>query len=107
MFDYGSKFLYFNRLIKDFNIKPVLTTIKNPQANYLVELVFKLILDILVTKVVYNTTFDYIYPWGKTIAYIAWEIRASYHHTIETTTGQYVFGRDIIFQITSVVDYNC
>ena len=50
----------------------------------------------LVTKDIDNKVFDYIDPWGETISYIAWEIRASYHLTIMTTTGQDVFGRDII-----------
>ena len=59
----------------------------------------------LVTKDLANKIFDYIYPWGETLASIAWDIRASYHHTIQATPGQYVFGRDMILNIASAVDW--
>ena len=64
----------------------------------------QVILNILVTQDLYNKVFDYIYPWGETLAYVEWKIRASYHITIQTTPGQYVFGRDMIFNVASVVD---
>ena len=43
-------------------------------------------------------------PWGETLAYISWAIRASYHHTIMATPVQDVFGRDMLFKLASVVD---
>ena len=49
--------------------------------------------------------FDYIDPWGETLAYIAWVIRASYHRTIMATPVQAVFGRDMLFTLASVVDW--
>ena len=78
MFDNGSEFILdFTPLLKDFDIKPVLTSVKNPQANDPVELVHQLILNMLVTKYLDNKFFDYIDPCGETLASIAWEIRAS------------------------------
>ena len=59
----------------------------------------------IVTKDLANKVFDYIDPWGETLAYISWEIRDSYHLTIKATPGQAVFGREIIFNLTSVVDW--
>ena len=51
VFDNGSEFkLYFTPLLKYFNIKPVLTTIKKLQANAPVERVYQLTLNMLVTK---------------------------------------------------------
>ena len=41
---------YFTPLLKGFNIKPVLTRIKNPQANAPVDRVHQIILNMLVTK---------------------------------------------------------
>ena len=41
---------------------------------------------------------------SENIASISWEIRVSYHRTIGDTPGQAVFGIDIIFNLTSVVD---
>ena len=44
-------------------------------------------------------------PQGETIASIAWEIRYYYQNTITSTPGQDVFGRDILFNLASVVDW--
>ena len=65
----------------------------------------QVILNMLVTKDISNKVFDYIYPWGETLEYIAWEIRASYHCTIQATPGQAFIGRDMIFNSKSVIDW--
>ena len=62
---------YFTPLIRYLDIKHALTTIKNPQANDLVDRVHRVILNILVTKYIANKLFDYIDPWGETLSYIA------------------------------------
>ena len=67
------------------------------------EWVHKVILNMLVTKDFDNKVFDYIYTWGEALAYIAWAIRISYHHTIMATPGQDVFGREMIFNLAPVV----
>ena len=106
MFDNGSEFKQdFTLLLKGFNIKPVLTKIKTPQSNYLVEQVHQVILNILVTKDISNKSFDCIYPWNETLASIVWSIRDFYHRTIQATPCQAVFGRDMIFNLASVVDW--
>ena len=62
----------FTPLLKYFNIKPALTTVKNPQANASVERVNQLILNMLVTKYLDNKVFNYIYSWVETLASISW-----------------------------------
>ena len=59
----------------------------------------------LVTKDIDNKVFDYIYLCGETLASIAGAIRDFYHHTIMATLGQSLFGRDILFNLESVVDW--
>ena len=106
MFDNGSDFKQeFTILLKDFDIKRVLTSIKNPQANALVERVNQVILNMLVTKDFDNKFFDCIYPRGENLSYIPWAINASYHCTIMTTPGQSIFGRYMLFNLASVVDW--
>ena len=75
MFDNESEFKRdFTILLKDFDIKPVLTSVKNPQANALVEQVDQVIFKVLVTKDLDNKVFYYIDTWGETMASIAWVI---------------------------------
>ena len=92
-------------MLKDFDIKPVLTSVKNPQSKAPVERVHQVILNMLVTKDIDNKIFFYIYPCGETLASIAWAIIASYHHTTMATPGQAVFVRDMLFTLASVVDF--
>ena len=88
MFDNGSEFKQdFNTLITELNIKTVLTSVKNPQSNATAERVNQVILNMIVTNNIDNKVFDYIDPWGETLAYIERYIRASYHRTIIATPG--------------------
>ena len=71
MFDKGSSFKRdFTPLLRELYIKPVLTSVKNPQANAPEERVHQVILNILVTKDLDNKVFDYIDTLGETLAYI-------------------------------------
>ena len=54
----------FTPLSKDFDIKPVLITIKNPQDNAPVKWVHQVMLNMIVTKDLANKFFEYIYSWG-------------------------------------------
>ena len=65
----------------------------------------QVVLNTLVIKYLDKKVFDYIDPWGESLASIAWVIKAYYHHTIMATPGQAVFGRYMIFNFTSVVDW--
>ena len=103
-FDNGSEFKrYFTTLLKYFDIKPILKTVKNPQSNALMEWVNQLILNILFTKYLDNKVSDHIDPCGETLSSISWAIRDYYHRTIMATPGQAVFGRDVLFNLTSEV----
>ena len=106
VFDNGSEFKQdFNPLLKDPDIKTILTLVKMPQSNAPVEQVHQVILNMLVNKDLENKVFKYIDPWGETLAYISWEIRDSYHRTITATSVQSVFGRYMLFNLASVIDW--
>ena len=75
MFDNGSKFKRdFTPLIKNSDIKPVLTLINNPQANTPFERVHQVLLNLLVTMNLDDKVFDYIYPWVEVLSSIVWAI---------------------------------
>ena len=61
--------------------------------------------NIMFTKDIDNKVFDYVDPWGETLASIAWVIRSSYHCNIQATPVQVIFGRDMIFNLASVIDW--
>ena len=50
----------------------------------------------LATKDIDEKVIDYIYPWGETLASIAWGIRVYYHQTIGDTPGQNIFVREML-----------
>ena len=106
VFDSGSEFKRdLTTLINDFDIKPILIYIKNPQANAPVKRLHQVKLNMIVTKDLDNKEFDHIYPWGETLVYTAWVIRDSYHRTKMDMPDQYIFGRDMLFNLSSVVDW--
>ena len=106
VFDNGSEFKQdFNPLLKDFNIKTFLTSVKNPQANSPIDQLHQVILNILVTKELYKKIFEYIDPWGETLAFIAWAIRDSYHRTTMSTPFQAVYGIFMLFYLALVIDW--
>ena len=106
MFDNGSEFKRDSTpLLNELYIKPVLTSVNNPQDNAPDERVHQVILNMLVTKDLDNKVFEYINPWGENLAYIAWTTRYSYHCTIMATSGQAVFGRYMLFNLASVFDW--
>ena len=72
MFEKGSEFKRdFILLLKDFDIKLVLTSVKKPQSNALVERVHQVIFNMLVTKDFDNTVFEYIDPLVEILESIA------------------------------------
>ena len=59
----------------------------------------------MVTKDLGNTIFDYIDPWGEILTSVAWAIRASHHSTFNATPSQLVFGRDMIFNLSTIINW--
>jgi Integrase core domain. len=108
IFDNGSEFKKnFVPLLKDVSIKPTVTTIKNPQSNTVVERIHQVIDSIIKTQQLEDQVLDYIDPFGELLASIAWaSICSSYHRMLEATPAQLVFGRDMIFNIKTMVNWD-
>ena len=69
------------------------------------ERVHQVILIMIITKYLSNKVLDFINPCDENLEYIAWKIRATYYRTIQTAPGQYLFFRDMLFNLASIV--NC
>ena len=95
----------FITLISDFGIKYRPTTVKNPQANGILERVHGVINDKLRTNDLDNFTFDPADPWGDILANVAWALRLLTHSTLNATPGQLVFKRDMLFDLMYVADW--
>jgi hypothetical protein len=100
IFDNGSEFKKdFIPLLKDFAVKPTCTSIKNPQANAILERIHQVVGSMLKTKDLANVIFDAVAPWSDILASVAYAVRCSYHSTLQATPGQLVFGRDMLLDI--------
>ena len=65
----------------------------------------QVMINILDTKDLAEKVFNYIDPWDENLASILWEIRASNQLTIQATPGQDLFGRYMIFNLLSFIDW--
>ena len=105
IFDNGSEFKKdFIPLLKDWAIKPKCTTIKNPQSNSPVERIHQVLKNMFVTKNLNEQIFDCIDPFRSILASIAWAVRASYNSATDSTPAQIVFGRDMLFNLKSLIN---
>ena len=95
----------FLPLLKDFSIKPTPTTIKNPQANSILERIHQVLGNMLRTKNLQQHDFDDMDPWSELLASVAWAIRSTHHTTLQATPGQLVFGRDMLLNLKFVADW--
>ena len=100
MFNKGFVFKkYSTPLLKDFDIKTVLTSVKNHQYNTSVKWIHQVIVNMRIPKDLDKKGIDDIDPWGENLASISWAIRASYHRNIMATPGQAIFGIDRLFNL--------
>ena len=69
------------------------------------EWVHQVIYNMIVTKYIDSKVFDYIDPCGETLSSVSLEIISLYHRTIGFASGQYIYSRDILFNLASAVDW--
>jgi len=96
--------MHFMTLLKDFDIKPKPTTVENPQGNSPVERIHQVVQNMIKTKELYTIIFDLIDPLDEILSSVPWEIRASYHSTLQSTQAQLVFGRDMLFNMKKTIN---
>lgn len=106
IYDNGTEFKKnFQPLLKDFAIKPTCTSIKNPQANAILERIHQVVGSMLKTKDLVEVVFDVVDLWSEILASIAYAVRCSYHSTLKGTPGQLVFGRDMLLDLKYEPNY--
>jgi hypothetical protein len=73
--------------------------VRNPQANAIVERVHQVIGNIIRTFELERNHQDEDDAWKGILSATAFAVRSTFHTTLQSTPGQLVFGRDMIFNI--------
>ena len=90
---------------QDYGIKGKPITVRNPQANAIVERIHQVIGNIIRTFELENNYLDEENPWKGILSVTAFAVRSTFHTTLQSTPGQLVFGRDMIFNIQHIANW--
>jgi len=107
-YDRGSEFIGtdFQDMIKnDYGIKGKPITVRNPQANAIVERIHQVIANMIRTFELENNYLDEDDPWKGILSATAFAVRSTFHTTLRKSPGQLVFGRDMILNIKHVANW--
>ena len=107
--DRGSEFMtaFRDMLATDYGIKRKPITVRNPQANAIIERIHQTLGSMLRCLQIYNRDdLDESDPWSGILAAVMYALRATYHTTTQATPMQLVFGRDAMLNIQFEADWN-
>jgi hypothetical protein len=106
VYDNGSEFkLHFRDLCDSYNIKRRPTTVKNPQANAILERVHGVFADMLRTSDLEGSDDLSAETVDDFVVNAAWAVRSTHHTVLGSTPGAAVFGRDMLFDIPFLADW--
>ena len=107
-FDRGYKFIghKFRHMVgHDYGIKCKPITVQNPQANAIVKQIHQVIANMVQTFDLESNYLDKEDPWKGVLAATMFAVKLTYHTSLKRTSGQLVFGRDMIFNIQHVTSW--
>ena len=84
---------------EDYGIRHKPITVRNPQANAVVERIHQVIANMVRTFELENKNLDATNPWKGILNAVAFAIRSTIHTTTQSTPAQLVFGRDMMMNI--------
>ena len=87
-------------------MKPKPTTIKNPQANAILEQIHQAVMTMIQTSEIDMA--DSVTPRDidTILTHVSWAIRSTYHTVLKASPGTAIFGRDMLFNIPYISDWN-
>jgi hypothetical protein len=106
IYNNGSDFkLHFGYLCKSYGIKCKPTMVKNPQVNAILEHVHQVLGQMLRTAEI--DTAESVTPddVNDFLDNVAWAICSTYHTVLKASPGAAIFGRDMLFDIPFVADW--
>ena len=105
--DNGSEFkLHLKELCEQYSVKRKPTTSKNPAANAILERIHGVFGDMMRTSDINNLEHVDSQLIDEFITNAAWAIRSSYHTVLKATPGAAIFGRDMLFDIPFIADWD-
>jgi hypothetical protein len=105
IYDNGSKFkLNFETLCDSYRVKRKPTSIKNPQANAILEQIHQAVMAMVCTSEIDMA--DSVAPSDidAVITNPSWAIFSTYHTVLKAFPGAAIFGRDMLFNIPFIAD---
>jgi hypothetical protein len=107
VYDNGSEFkLFFENLCESFQLKHKPTTIKNPQANAILERIHQVVTNMMRTSSLDMQETCTPEMIDDFIANVGWAIRSTHHTVLGTTPGAAIFSRDMLFDIPYIADWS-
>ena len=92
-------------ICKDYGIKQKPISVRNPQANAMVERIHQTLGNLIRSMELQDSYIDEDDPWTGILSAAAFAVRSTYHTTLQKTPGQLVFGRDLMFNIKHVANW--
>ena len=107
IYDNGSEFkLHFRTLCDTYGLERKPTTIKNPQANAILERVHQVIMGMLRTAELDMAETISEEDVSTFLDDASWAIRTTHHTVLKASPGAAIFGRDMLFDIPFVADWH-
>ena len=107
-FDRGSEFTgngFKQMLVNDYGMKQKPITVRNPQANAIMERIHQVIANMVRMFELETNYLDVDDPWKGVLSATAFAVQSTYHTMLKKIPGQLVFGRDMIFNISHVANW--
>jgi hypothetical protein len=106
VFDNGSEFkLHFNELCETYNIKQKPTTVKNLQANSVLERIHGVLGNMMQTSGLDNSDTTDKAMVDDFITNASWAVCSTYHTVLKLSPGAAVFGRDMFLEIPYLANW--
>ena len=107
IYDNGSKFtLHFEALCESFGIKRKPASVKNPQANAILEQMHQVITTMLCTTDLDSTNIVVTRDINAYLTDAACAICSIYHTVLKASPGAAIFGQAMLFDIPFLADWN-
>jgi hypothetical protein len=107
IYDNGSEFkLHFKALCDTYCIKRMPTSVKNPQAHAILEQVHQVIMVMIRTAEINMADSVDANDIDTFLTNVSWAIRSTYHTVLKASPGAAIFGRDMLFNIPFLADWN-